>query len=296
MFFKGGTSAGGCLSISLGAKLKSLEECREMNINLSNKIFSTTEFDSSLWSTTFARMTNGLNMVTSGSYYNKSNLEQFFKKELGEEYLIDTSAEFNAKKVFVTGTLQSVFPPEIFLFRNYQYPIDSSSTPSRYKGSSTNRVFEALRATTAAPSYFDEFIDEQYGTFLDGGILANNPVGIAIHEARKIWPNTNIDCIVSIGTGKETSAPNTNGITIKGLILSLIEGATDTENLSNLLSDLLSPTVYFRFQPIHPAMRCKLDETRKERIEELEQAANEYVEQNASKFEQLAKRLLEGLE
>ena len=35
----------------------------------------------------------------------------------------------------------------------------------------------------------------------DGAILANNPTIIAIREAQLIWPDTQIDCLVSIGCG-----------------------------------------------------------------------------------------------
>jgi len=35
----------------------------------------------------------------------------------------------------------------------------------------------------------------------DGAIVANNPTIFAIREAQLLWPDTNIDCLVSIGCG-----------------------------------------------------------------------------------------------
>lgn len=35
----------------------------------------------------------------------------------------------------------------------------------------------------------------------DGAIVANNPTIIAMREAQLIWPDTQIDCLVSIGCG-----------------------------------------------------------------------------------------------
>lgn len=65
----------------------------------------------------------------------------------------------------------------------------------------TNRVWEALRASSCAPTYFDEF-SVGNDKHQDGGCIANNPTAIAVHEAKCLWPNRKIDCIVSIGTGK----------------------------------------------------------------------------------------------
>ena len=39
----------------------------------------------------------------------------------------------------------------------------------------------------SAPGYFDDFYLDGM-IHQDGGILANNPTQIAIHEAQKIWP------------------------------------------------------------------------------------------------------------
>ena len=36
----------------------------------------------------------------------------------------------------------------------------------------------------------------------DGGLVANNPSGVAFHEAKKLWPNREVDFILNLGTGK----------------------------------------------------------------------------------------------
>lgn len=35
----------------------------------------------------------------------------------------------------------------------------------------------------------------------DGAIVANNPTIIALREAQLIWPDTQVDCLVSVGCG-----------------------------------------------------------------------------------------------
>ena len=37
--------------------------------------------------------------------------------------------------------------------------------------------------------------------FQDGAATANNPAAIALTEARLLWPDARIDCLVSLGSG-----------------------------------------------------------------------------------------------
>lgn len=68
-----------------------------------------------------------------------------------------------------------------FVFRNYVLP---PRTQSSFRGSSEEPIWAAVRASTAAPGYFDDFIWKG-AVHQDGGILTNNASHIAIHEAMK---------------------------------------------------------------------------------------------------------------
>lgn len=68
--------------------------------------------------------------------------------------------------------------------------------------------WQAVRATTAAPSYFEPALAENLTTggthcLVDGGVFANDPAMAAYVEARKLgWAAENI-VIVSLGTGDQ---------------------------------------------------------------------------------------------
>jgi hypothetical protein len=39
-------------------------------------------------------------------------------------------------------------------------------------------------------------------TLKDGGLIANNPTSIALHECKLLWPGEAIQCVVSLGNGR----------------------------------------------------------------------------------------------
>ena len=69
--------------------------------------------------------------------------------------------------------------------------------------------------------------------FQDGGVLANNPTAIAVHESRLLWPKTPIQCVVSVGTGQYESLEEVNDKTtfssLKTKLNKIVQSATDTE-------------------------------------------------------------------
>lgn len=67
--------------------------------------------------------------------------------------------------------------------------------------------------------------------------MVNNPTAVAVHEAKLLWPNKPIHCVISFGTGR--TAPNpidtcTDSTQIsnsswKKKFFAIIHSATDTE-------------------------------------------------------------------
>lgn len=76
----------------------------------------------------------------------------------------------------------------------------------------------------------------------------NNPTAIAIHEAKLVWPNTPIQCVVSFGTGRSVPSPaelgklktsksanreiGSEGTSWSNKFLKILDSATDTQGKS----------------------------------------------------------------
>lgn len=91
------------------------------------------------------------------------------------------------------------------------------------------RIWEAARATSAAPSFFKPIKIGKFGTsFIDAAIGYNNPTPEVEKEAREIWgDDVEIHCLISIGTGKPDLRPF--GTRLKAVAATLVRIATETE-------------------------------------------------------------------
>ncbi|KAE8862520.1 hypothetical protein PTNB29_05082 [Pyrenophora teres f. teres] len=122
----------------------------------------------------------------------------------------------------------------------------------------TTRIWEALRATSAAPTFFEEM---QFGTpkvtYLDGGVGFNNPCAEVDYAAKALWEGRSIGVIVSVGTGLQ-SIPSVKkmaswlpfGLGTDISIASALTGmATSTARVDNEMKRMYnnSDTRYYRF-------------------------------------------------
>ena len=119
-------------------------------------------------------------------------MEKCLKEMVGEDTTMSYPID---QRVIITTTLADCSPSKLHLMTNYGPPRDGQVGPSERK------VWEAGRASSAAPYFFPTF----QGKFLDGGLMANNPTLDAIVEihsqAEKEGSNSKIGCVVSLGTG-----------------------------------------------------------------------------------------------
>lgn len=120
------------------------------------------------------------------------------------------------------------------------------------------RIWEALRATSAAPTFFEEM---QFGTpkvtYLDGGVGFNNPCAEVDYAAKALWEGRSVGIIVSVGTGLQ-SIPSVKKIaswlpfglgTDISLASALAGMATSTARVDNEMKRMYndSDTKYYRF-------------------------------------------------
>ncbi|PKU86919.1 hypothetical protein MA16_Dca017819 [Dendrobium catenatum] len=63
-----------------------------------------------------------------------------------------------------------------------------------FMGSYKQRIWEAIRACSADPNYFDDLSD-YLNQWQYGAILTNNPTIFTIREAQLLWPDARIDCL-----------------------------------------------------------------------------------------------------
>ena len=302
--------------------------------------------------------------------------------------------------VLVVAALTSTAPPTPFIFRNYEYPHEPAGSAStvleRHAGTSSVPLWQALRATTAAPSYFaasemllassggngggngggggggsggrsasvaadgvplpaaaeqsvpaagegsgsasaaaaascgwsgdshaaatqqqqqqqqqqaaasekaaavvaaaevradglgaidadhpavkkEDLYPIERSIFQDGGLLANNPSAIALHEARMLFPHAPIACLASFGTGAFPVEQAKKPGSWSSVVATIVRAATRTEEVHQMLSDLL-PVLrvpYYRFNPQVPAMR--LDEISPHKLKELQGIGKAHV-------------------
>lgn len=238
------------------------------------------------------RLKGSLGLLRSHSYYDTDQWVVTLRQAMGEKTLTETARNRNCPKLGIVSCIvnqPNVLEP--FIFRNYHYRPDHQSI---YPGSAKYKLWQALQASAAAPGYFEE-CKLDFFIHQDGGVVVNNPTAIGIHECKTLWPDKPLECVVSVGTGKNINLPSETTSqpqysTTKDKILKIIGSATDCEKVHTILHDLLPPETYCRLNP-YMTYPYGLDEINNLRLQQLTQDARIYVRKNHGKLQDIAKQL-----
>uniref|UniRef100_A0A914H336 Peroxisomal ATPase PEX1 n=1 Tax=Globodera rostochiensis TaxID=31243 RepID=A0A914H336_GLORO len=248
-----GVSTGSIIATLIGAKGLSVEEAKKAYVLHCSEVFKGSTFDK-VWSLggRFASLSDNTMAWTN-----------ILKETLNGDFsMIDSARDPKTPRVAIVSLITNTLQLIPFVFRNYEHP----SYDSPYRGSAKYKFWEAIRASSAAPSYFEEFKLDGF-MHQDGGILLNNPTSIALQEAKQLWPHKNFHCIVSVGNGKflpeidpkiderrdvTLSTPYQLGAWFPWLSKhynTIMESATETELFHHCIASLTPPGHYFRLNP-----------------------------------------------
>lgn len=250
-----GTSVGALIATAAAAGR--VDELHQRYASLVNKIFSY-----SWWKWPFTKLFRGYGYTSDGR---AQVISSFLAPETEENIESDLIIPFCSAKTH-----------DVFTYRNY----DETQKFS---------LFDALMATSAAPTYFPPHIFQgldgvRYeGT--DGGCFANHPGLIALLHAVKKYPNSKI-VMISLGTGHCRAAGNTtNGLnllnwaaTVPGLFMNLHSIETN-EILTELAACGLRNNffTYIRINPVLDRIDCITDGASIEHLEHLETVARQSI-------------------
>lgn len=270
-----GVSTGAILAFMLGLFHIPLDECEEMYRKLGSDVFKQNV------------IMGTVKMGWSHAYYDSEMWEKMLKERMGSDLMIETARNPQCPKVAAVSTVVNR-GIKAFVFRNYNH---FPGVKSHYMGGCQYNLWQAIRASSAAPGYFQEYV---LGNDLhqDGGLLINNPCALALHECKCLWPDVPLQCVISLGTGRyEGMGSNTATHTsLKAKLSNVISSATDTEEVHKMLDALLPPDTYFRFNPVMNE-DVPLDENRKEKLKQLQLDGENYLERNEEKLKKAAKVL-----
>jgi len=166
-----GTSTGGIIALGLGLDL-SAADILHFYEHLGPAIFAGN------------RLARGLRRVGFAKYHAQP-LRRALEATFGEK----TLGESRTRLVIPSLNLET---GEVHLYKTAHHP--------RFEVDYKERAVEVALATAAAPTYFPTYRSAKGIPFIDGGIWANNPTGLAVVEAIGVldWPRDAIR-VLSLG-------------------------------------------------------------------------------------------------
>lgn len=194
----------------------------------------------------------------------------------------------SACRVFVCAT--RMHTTSSILLRTYT-PRDPGQASHQVK------IWEAARATSAAPPLFDPITIKECGmTLLDGAFRLNNPVNETVAEAYDLEPSREFGCILSIGTGVSDGPSLENSRHLLNVAQACVRISLDCEEVAAKF--IKGPTGarinaegrYFRFNVPHKLHGINIDQW--EKYDAVQEYVETYLETMSSQLDKCARTLL----
>lgn len=273
-----GTSTGGILAAALtvrdeaGGLRWTAEELIDLYVSEGPEIFSQSLID---------KILNPLGLLD--ERYDDKALERAINRYIGDARLTELATD-----VLLTAYDTEGRTP--FFFKSHV----AAGAPSW-----NHRVSDAVRATVAAPTYFEPHLlttAMQRYSLVDGGVFANNPAMSAYAEADRIAPGRPVR-LVSLGTGSLNRCYPYEDVKgwgvvewIRPLIAVVFDGQSDA--VSTQLDELLAER-HHRFQIELNGASDDLDDVRPENLEALRRLGQALVEGETAQLDRVVEALID---
>jgi predicted acylesterase/phospholipase RssA len=296
----GGTSTGGLLAIMLGRLQMDTQLCIQAYKSLSKEVFARKFKVPAL-----ENLRKASNIAFKWPWFDGDKLKEAVCRTIKENLLPSDSAMVRQSGcreedlTLITDMKSATYSfvcampkyeEKVKRIRSYE-PLDQQ----RHVPSERLKIWEAARATSAAPMYFPH-IEAGGVSYFDGGLESNNPVIEVIEEAKQEFPDDKISTVISVGTGAYQASDASAGVT--GFMNYMINMATSTEKHHKAI--LEDP----RFEDIRKEEYFRLNGTLElgaidlaavERMDEIERLAEAYLSSNEGQQQigMCAERLVE---
>lgn len=275
----GGTSTGGLIAIMLGRLRMSVDEAMREYRNLGEKVFGLSS-KLSKW----PRFGHGdLDPKAFGeaikNAFHKLPPEQRSPDEQDEDFRSDP---MRCKIVLCSMTInKSNSYAEPFLFRSYPLPSHLNSDeypPLRNPGpASSCKIWEAARATSAAPFYFEPFLLGG-SEYIDAAPFVNNPSWEVYKECKALedTSSSHIDLFLSVGNGPTSQMLRPTHLGKMKSYFNLVSKVQEAKTMQ-ILSDRVDHAVKESLFSEETYYRFNVDPGKKDSFERVKKATLDYL-------------------
>ncbi|RPA77551.1 hypothetical protein BJ508DRAFT_417003 [Ascobolus immersus RN42] len=207
-----GTSCGGIIALGLSVDRWPVEKCYTEFQGFCKESFQPRSGSS------IPVVGTLIQYVHHNSRYQTKSLENSLQRAFGSGPLFGYKDESgHARRVCATAITATTWGSDAVVIGNYARKSEWLNgvklnddyrfhSPIIFRPEAEFKIWEAARATSAAPSFFKPYEHAGSGLVLqDGGLSYNNPIEIASSEGRKVMagpsPDSVPDVLLSIGTG-----------------------------------------------------------------------------------------------